>query len=485
MVSVGQQPVFRGFGGNEDDEPEVTEIESLCMNCHANGVTRLLLTRIPHYKNVVVMSFSCEHCGYENNEIQPGGAYADKGVLWKLRVETPEDLNRQVVKSDYTCVRIPSLEFEIPANSQNGEVTTVEGILSRAISGLSQDQEARRVAFPAEAAQLDDFLQRLAALRDLRDSWTLELEDITGNCFVENPVAPRRDPRCERRDFSRSRAQDLQLGIYNQNDETPDDSSPSENDNSDSYPNIGSLRLQGVDSAPSPAPSAPTPSEGLLSPAGADAMPYERLEADEVLQFRTNCPDCNAPCDTNMKMTNIPHFKEVVIMSTTCDYCGHRTNEVKSGGGIEDRGVRFEVRVAGKDDFSRDILKSETCSMEVPELELEVGGRALGGRFTTAEGILSATAAQLRACPGAGDAPSLSTDKLDKFIEKLEEVLRGERAVTIILDDPAGNSYVQSLADDPTQPDPGLKITRYERNFEQNEELGLNDINTDDYLPSR
>lgn len=28
-------------------------------------------------------------------------------------------------------------------------------------------------------------------------------------------------------------------------------------------------------------------------------------------------------------------------------------------------------------------------------------------------------------------------------------------AVTIILDDPAGNSYVQSLADDPTQPDIG------------------------------
>ena len=28
----------------------------------------------------------------------------------------------------------------------------------------------------------------------------------------------------------------------------------------------------------------------------------------------------------------IPHFKEVIIMATTCDSCGHRTNEVKSGG---------------------------------------------------------------------------------------------------------------------------------------------------------
>lgn len=43
-------------------------------------MTRLLLTRIPYYKNVVVMSFSCEECGYQNNELQPGGTYAELGV---------------------------------------------------------------------------------------------------------------------------------------------------------------------------------------------------------------------------------------------------------------------------------------------------------------------------------------------------------------------------------------------------------------------
>ncbi|RVE41391.1 hypothetical protein evm_013960 [Chilo suppressalis] len=172
-------------------------------------------------------------------------------------------------------------------------------------------------------------------------------------------------------------------------------------------------------------------------------------------------------------------------MATVCDACGHRTNEVKSGGGVEDKGVRFEVRVAGKEDFSRDILKSETCSMEIPELELEVGGRALGGRFTTAEGLLRATATQLGENPGViGDAPSMAQHSLEQFVGKLNEVLDSKRAVTIILDDPAGNSYVQSLHDDPTIPDDGLKITRYERSFEQNEELGLNDIKVDNYEES-
>ncbi|XP_049884253.1 zinc finger protein ZPR1 [Pectinophora gossypiella] len=441
MVSVQQKPVFRDLTA-EDPDPEVTEIESLCMNCHANGTTRLLLTRIPYYKNVVLMSFSCEQCGYENNEIQPGGAFAEMGVRWKLRVTEQVDLNRQVVKSDYTSVRIPDLDFEVPAQSQKGEVTTVEGIVARAIAGLTQDQEARRAEHPAAAAQIDQFVERLRRLRTLEEPWTLELEDISGNTFVENPEAPRRDPRCARADFQRSADQDHALGIFTHEEVSP--------------------------------------------PGAAPPGSYERLAADDVMQFRTNCPECNAPADTNMKVTQIPHFKEVVIMATTCDACGHRTNEVKSGGGVEPRGVRYRVRVAGRGDFSRDILKSETCCMSIPELELEVGGRALGGRFTTAEGMLEATRDQLRDCPGAvGDAPGLNQGGLQQFIEKLNEVLEGKRAVTIVLDDPAGNSYVQSLNDDdPDSPDDGLKIERYERTYEQNDELGLNDMKTEGYEES-
>lgn len=44
-------------------------------------------------------------------------------------------------------------------------------------------------------------------------------------------------------------------------------------------------------------------------------------------------------------------------MATTCDVCGLRTNEVKSGSGIEEKGLHIEVKVNGKEDFSRDILK--------------------------------------------------------------------------------------------------------------------------------
>ena len=60
--------------------------------------------------------------------------------------------------------------------------------------------------------------------------------------------------------------------------------------------------------------------------------------------------------------SDIPHFKEVVIMATVCDYCGHKTNEVKSGGGIEAKGKRISLKVTDVSDMSRDVLKVSTAA---------------------------------------------------------------------------------------------------------------------------
>lgn len=168
-------------------------------------------------------------------------------------------------------------------------------------------------------------------------------------------------------------------------------------------------------------------------------------------------------------------------MATLCESCGHRTNEVKSGGGIEPQGVRIEVTITGKEDFSRDLLKSETCDMEIPELELETGPAVLGGRFTTVEGIIVSMKEQLSsstAFTGDSSDPDI-VKRMKAFIAQLDEVLNGQKKVTLVLDDPAGNSYVQSLSDD--GPDDRLKITKYDRSFEQNEELGFNDMKVDNY----
>ena len=73
-----------------------------------------------------------------------------------------------------------------------------------------------------------------------------------------------------------------------------------------------------------------------------------------------------------MAMVSIPHFKETVIMSFKCDYCGFKSNEIKCGGAIPHHGTRFTLLMKREEDLSRDILKSDTCSVRIPEIDFEM-----------------------------------------------------------------------------------------------------------------
>lgn len=432
-----KQPIFRDLNA-DDAEQETTEVESLCLVCGHNGTTRLLLTKIPYFKEIILSSFSCPNCGNSNREAQFGGRIQDKGTVIEFLVKEQKDLNRQVVKSDYSSVTIPELDLEIPARSQKGEITTVEGILDRVVNGLKQDQVSRQLQDPNGARKVEDYIERLQKTKELRTPFHLIIDDPSGNSFVENPFAPHKDYALVVTTYVRSQEHIEQLGFSNE----------------DRLPEI----------------------------ADSDSDVVGEVSQDEVLTFKTNCSNCNSPCDTNMKRTKIPHFKEVVIMATNCEACGHRTNEVKSGAGFEPQGVHITLNLTCQADLNRDVLKSETCSVHIPELELDVGGGTFGGRFTTVEGLLENIKQQLKQANPliTGDSGDPDRDsKMDVFLNKLDKVRSGELPAHLILDDPAGNSYLQNIY--APESDPEMQVVQYDRTFEQNEELGLNDMRTENY----
>lgn len=59
------------------------------------------------------------------------------------------------------------------------------------------------------------------------------------------------------------------------------------------------------------------------------------------------------------------------------------------------------------------------------------------------------------------------------------QVIDSKLHVDLVLDDPAGNSFVQDIYT--PEKDPRLNEEEYERSFEQNDELGLNDMVTENY----
>jgi len=155
-------------------------------------------------------------------------------------------------------------------------------------------------------------IDRLTALREGKEPFTFTLDDPTGNSFVENLNAPAVDPQLEVRHYVRTKEQNDALGVV---------------------------------AAANPEAEEEKKKEDI------------NIDVDEVMHFDASCPSCKAPCSTRMHMLNIPHFKEVVIMATTCDKCGYKSNEVKAGGAIAPKGKRITLKMTDEEDLSRDILK--------------------------------------------------------------------------------------------------------------------------------
>lgn len=303
----------------------------------------------------------------------------------------------------------------------------------------SAEIDEERKTFTESREKLVQFVSRIGSLRTVSEPFHFEIDDPSGNSFIENLKAPHRDEQMNTKQYRRNAEQRSMLGI-------------TEEDETDQFEE----KIQ----------------SGTILP-------------DEILVFKANCPHCNSLCDTNMKLTNIPHFKEVIIMATTCDTCGNKTNEVKSGTGIAPKGVRYSLKMTEPADLNRDILISETASFSIPDLDFELSSsRSIGGRFSTLEGIFTTIKTQLSSVimPFAeGDSRREGSDKsqVNLFIRQIEAVLAGEEFVTVVLTDPAGSCYLQNIY--APDPDPNLTVEHYDRSEEEDELLGLNDMNVEDY----
>uniref|UniRef100_A0A3Q1BMS8 Zinc finger ZPR1-type domain-containing protein n=1 Tax=Amphiprion ocellaris TaxID=80972 RepID=A0A3Q1BMS8_AMPOC len=93
--------VFKDISADDEDW-QPTEIESLCMNCYQNGTTRLLLTKIPFFKEIIVSSFSCANCSWSNTEIQSAGRIQEQGVCYTLKNVYAPDPDPEMVIEKYS-----------------------------------------------------------------------------------------------------------------------------------------------------------------------------------------------------------------------------------------------------------------------------------------------------------------------------------------------------------------------------------------------
>lgn len=436
----------------------VQEVESMCMNCHDNGVTRMLLTKIPFFREIIIMSFECPHCGFKNSEIQPAAQIAEKGLRYVFKIETQDDFSRQVVKSETATCMFSELELEIPP--ERGQLSNIEGLLREMVQNLEADQPQRKQTQPDVHAKLEQFIAKVqACLAGEPGSLplTFYVDDPAGNSWIEYvPNQPAH--KWLMYEYNRTAEQNVFLGLISADD-------------------VAAHRQ--LESEQKKAATSANVLAGLAQETAPDNDDIENL-ANEVQTFHATCLLCYQPCETHMKSVNIPHFKDVIIMSTVCDHCGYKSNEVKTGGEIPAMGRRITLKVTDPDDLARDILKSETCGLKIPELNLDLTPGTLGGRFTTIEGLLTQVYEELHSRVFSETSDSMDTEtklRWTTFFAKLQDAKEGKVAFSVLMEDPLAASYIQNVY--APDNDPNMVIEDYERTHEQNEDLGLNDMVTE------
>jgi zinc finger protein len=397
------------------------------------------------------MSFSCDHCNFSNCEVQSAGEIQERGAKYVLKMDQLADMERQIVKSDSAVFRIEDLDLEVPAG--RGRLTNVEGVLTEILEDLKQSQDLRKQEAPELYEKIETVvatLQKMIAGDNY--PYTISLNDPTGNSWIE-PSPVDRAGKYTKQDYARTPEQNEALGLS------------------------------------SDAPTASDEAQSLDTQGAAlgDAGSPDDLDIIEgkVYTIPLQCPGCTKPANMNIQTVNIPYFKQVIISAVVCEHCGYKTNDVKTGGEFPDKGQRIWLDVESPVDLRRDILKSETCCLKIPECSVEVQPGTMGGRFTTVEGLVAQVRDDLRGSifdvddvgnSGGDSMQSERKEVWDAFFAKLDKAISGELKFTILMEDPLANSYVQSLT--APEPDPQIRTEDYIRSVEEEEELGLNDMKT-------
>jgi zinc finger protein len=402
-------------------------------------MTRILPIKVPFFKEILLESFSCDHCGFSNNTVKYAGQIQEKGSKYTFRIDEAADWQRQIVRNDTGVFRIEDIDLEMPPGP--GQFTNLEGLFTKIQTDLAHDQPVRKAASP----ELHDALEAIISkIQDMQAGnlypITISLDDPSGNSFV-SPGSTDSGTKYVRTDYLRSHAQNVSLGLAAEDED----------------PNF-------------------------------DPLADVNIIDNEVYELQSECPACSQPCTVNMKKTNIPHFKEVILMATVCTHCGYRTSDVKTGGAIPPLGKRITLQVKNLTDLSRDILKSETCALKSTRLGLEVQPGTLGGRFTTVEGLLSQVREQLHGqifdtsgdLAGGDSMDSETRQRWDEFFAKLDGAIKAEFEFDVVLEDPLANSFVQKNVDGDEE-DPQIESVEYERTEEEKEDLGLNDMRVEGY----
>ena len=153
------------------------------------------------------------------------------------------------------------------------------------------------------------------------------------------------------------------------------------------------------------------------------------------------CPSCNTEIEYLYHTENIPYFSDILIISAVCNSCGYKFVDTQMLKHCEP--VRFELMVETEEDLAVRVVRSMSASLELPELGVRIDpGPACQGFVSNVEGVLERIEQVVKGALRWGNEEE--KENATALLERIAAVKSGRCPVTLILDDPTGNSVIVS-----------------------------------------
>lgn len=157
---------------------------------------------------------------------------------------------------------------------------------------------------------------------------------------------------------------------------------------------------------------------------------------------RTQCPLCHKEIIMNWERDEIPYFGDVMYITACCD-CSFRFTDTMILSQKEP--VRYELAIEGSEDLYAKVVRSTSGTIKVPELGIVVEPGSISESYiTNIEGVLDRIlGVVISATKWVADEPEKYERGL-QLQEMIHEAVDGKRKLTVIIEDPLGNSAIIS-----------------------------------------
>jgi len=157
---------------------------------------------------------------------------------------------------------------------------------------------------------------------------------------------------------------------------------------------------------------------------------------------QTKCPLCFSSILITWQSDDIPFFGEVMYTCTQCK-CGFRYADTFILSQREP--TRFTYKVQSANDMNVRVIRSTSGTIRIPELEIIVEpGPASDSYISNIEGVLCRIENVLGMVSRWTDETPETIQKAHELLESVEHVKMGEMEITLIIEDPLGNSAIVS-----------------------------------------